>query len=97
MFIKIESGPLCPSLLPDVIRCFSQYFDISLIGVKQRPQISIVFEILMEKRNELLNVDTAPIYFSYFNKLDGLNKIFIQKISNKSFIPLAGLFIYYLK
>jgi len=47
----------------------------------------------MEKRKELLTVETAPKYFSYFNKLDGLNRPFIQRISNIPFIPLPGLFL----
>ena len=45
----------------------------------------------MEKRNQLLTVETAQKYFSYFNKLDGLNRTFIQRISNIPFIPLPGL------
>ncbi|CAF3497440.1 unnamed protein product [Adineta steineri] len=89
-----EEGPLCASLLPDVIQCFSQYFDIGLLGVKHRPPISFAFDILMEKRNDLLNIQTAPIYFSYLNKLDGLNRIFIQKLSTISFIPLTENNIY---
>ncbi|CAF4300671.1 unnamed protein product [Rotaria sp. Silwood2] len=89
-----ESGPLCPSLLPEVLRCFSKYFDIGLLGVKQRPLLSIAFDILMEKRNQLLNVESASIYFSYFNKLDGLNRTFIERISNRAFIPLPGSNIY---
>ncbi|CAF3876886.1 unnamed protein product [Rotaria sp. Silwood1] len=31
---KIENGPLCPSFLSEVIRCFLQYFDIGLLAVK---------------------------------------------------------------
>ncbi|CAF1073633.1 unnamed protein product [Rotaria sordida] len=85
-----EPGPLCPSLLPDVLRCFSQYFDIGLLGVKQRPPLAMAFDILMERRNQLLTVESAPTYFSYFNKLEGLNRAFIQRISNRAFIPLPG-------
>lgn len=85
---------MCPFLLPDVIRCFSQYFDIRFLGVRVRPSLSIAFDVLMTKRNELLNVESAPIYFSYLRKLDGLNREFIQKISNQSFIPLPGLFVF---
>lgn len=50
------------------------------------------FNYLIEKRNELLNVETASKYFSYLNKLDGLNKRFIQNLSNISFIPLKDSF-----
>ncbi|CAF4923582.1 unnamed protein product, partial [Rotaria sp. Silwood1] len=89
-----EPGPLCPSLLPDVLRCFSQYFDIGLLGVKHRPLLSVAFDILMERRNQLLTVESASIYFSYLNKLDGLNRTFIQKISNRAFIPLPGSNMY---
>jgi hypothetical protein len=91
---KLEFGPLCPSLLPDVVRCFSQYFDIGLLGVKHRPPLSLAFDILMEKRKELLTAETATKYFSYFNKLDGLNRTFIQRISTTPFIPLPGLFLF---
>ncbi|CAF4311774.1 unnamed protein product [Rotaria sp. Silwood2] len=85
-----EPGPLCPSLLPDVLRCFSQWFDISLLGVKYRPQLETAFDILMDKRYQLLTAESAPTYFSYLNKLDGLSKAFIQNVANKSFIPLPG-------
>jgi len=72
------------------------YFDIGLIGVKQRPSITMAFTYLMEKRNQLLTVKTASIYFSYLNKLDGINKNFIANISNIQFIPLSGLIRFYL-
>lgn len=90
--LQLEPGPLCPSLLPDVLRCFSHCFDISLLGVKYCPQLETAFDILMEKRHQLLTAESAPIYFSYLNKLNGLNKAFIQKVSTQPFIPLPGLF-----
>jgi len=95
LILNLESNPLFASLLPDVIRCFSLYFDIDLIGVKQRPPITMAFSYLMEKRNQLLNIKTASKYFSYLNKLDGINKHFILNISNIQFIPLSGLSFYY--
>ncbi len=49
----------------------------------------MAFNYLIEKRNQLLNVSIASKYFSYLNKLDGLNKTFIQNISNIQFIPLS--------
>jgi hypothetical protein len=81
---------LCPSLLPQVVQCFSQYFHIGLIGVKHRPSLPIAFQILIERRNELLTVESAPNMFAYLNKLDGLSRTFIDKISKLSFIPLSG-------
>ena len=61
-----------------------------ILGVKQRPLISTAFEILMERRNHSLTVESAPILFSYLNKLDGLNRTFIDRISNIPFIPLSS-------
>jgi len=90
-----EINPLFPSLLPDVIRCFSLYFDIHLIGVKQSPSIIEAFHLLMEKKNQLLKYENASKYFSYLNKLDGINKTFIQNISNIQFIPLSGWIYFY--
>jgi hypothetical protein len=90
-----EMNPLFPSLLPDVIRCFSLYFDINLIGVKQSPSIIEAFHLLMEKKNQLLKFENASKYFSYLNKLDGINKTFIQNISNIQFIPLSGWILFY--
>ena len=52
----------------------------------------MAFSTLMERRNDLLTVESASKYFSYLNQLDGLNKTFIQNLSNIQFIPLAGLF-----
>ncbi|CAF1463258.1 unnamed protein product [Adineta ricciae] len=85
-----ESGPLCPSLLPEVLRCFQHHFDIGLLGVKYRPSLPVAFDVLMGKRNQLLTDETAPKYFSYLNKLDGLNRLFIEKVSTIAFIPLPG-------
>ncbi|CAF0737424.1 unnamed protein product [Adineta steineri] len=85
-----ETSPLFPSLLPDVIRCFSHCFDISLLGIKSRPDLQIAFDILIDKQYEILTIESAPLYFSYLNKLDGLNKTFIENISKKSFIPYSS-------
>ncbi|CAF1040266.1 unnamed protein product [Rotaria sordida] len=89
-----ELSPLFPTLLPDVIRCFSRYFNIDLLGIKNHPSLSMAFDVLMEKRNQLLTSQTATKYFSYFKKLDGLNTTFIQRISNIPFIPLLENNIY---
>ncbi|CAF4927120.1 unnamed protein product, partial [Rotaria sp. Silwood1] len=89
-----EPNPIFPCLLPDVLRYFSQYFNISLLGVEKNPSLPIAFNILMKKRNQLLTYQTAAIYFAYFNTLDGLNTTFIQNISNISFIPLSENNIY---
>ena len=65
--------------------------DPSIIGIKPRPNISTAFAHLIERKKQLLTVQNAHKYFSYCNKLDGLNKKFIQTLSKVSFIPLPGL------
>ncbi|CAF1549296.1 unnamed protein product [Adineta ricciae] len=85
-----ELNPLCPSLLPKVMRCFSHCFDISLLGIKSRPDLQTAFDVLMDKRDRILTVESAPIYFSYLNKLEGLNRTFTEKAASKFFIPLSN-------
>lgn len=63
-----------------------------MLGIKSRPTLDTAFDLLVEKKHQLLTSESASIYFSYLNKLDGLNKAFIQKATNRSFIPVAGLF-----
>ena len=92
MLSQLEPGPLCPSLLPEVLRCFSHCFDVSLLGVKYCPQLETAFAILMEKRHQLLTAETAPIYFSYLNKLSGLNKAFIP-LPSSDFLKPSQVFI----
>ena len=72
-----------------MLRCFSQHFDLTILGVKQRPLVVAAFAILMERRNQLLNVDSAPNLFAYLGRLDGLNRQFIDGIKNVPFIPLG--------
>ena len=86
--MNLEINPLCPSLLPEVLQCFSQYFDIDLLGVKYRPSLEIAFDILLNKQPQFLTIKSAPMYFSYLNKLDGFNRALIQSIANRSFIPV---------
>src|SRR5205085_3851743 len=44
----------------------------------------------MEKKDEILNVETAPKIFAYMNQLDGLSRPLIERISKLAFIPLEG-------
>lgn len=85
-----ELNPFFPSLIPDAIRCLTIFIDLSLIGIKPRPNISMAFHYLLERKSQLLTVENVPKYFSYLNKLDGLNKKFIENLSKISFIPLPG-------
>ncbi|CAF4240435.1 unnamed protein product, partial [Adineta steineri] len=43
-----------------------------------------------KKQYEILTIESASLYFSYLNKLDGLNKTFIENVSKKSFIPYSS-------
>jgi hypothetical protein len=84
-------------VLPEVLDYFAQYFDIALLGVKERPSLALALEILMRKRNHLLTVESAPKFFAYLNKLDGLSRSLIEQIANAPFIPLSGLFVCMIK
>jgi hypothetical protein len=44
----------------------------------------------MEKKEEILTVQTAPKIFAYMNELDGLSRPLIERVSKLAFIPLEG-------
>ena len=87
-----DGGPLCPSLLPEVVRCFSPFVDLKHLGVENRPSISVAFQLLLKHRDVLLTRRSAPRLFAYLNQLDGLNQKFIQQLSTLSFIPHPSKF-----
>ncbi len=58
--------------------------------MKDRPTLSSAFDILMEKKEEILTVETAPKIFAYMNELDGLSRPLIERVSKLAFIPLEG-------
>lgn len=72
------------------MQLFEEHASIALLGVKDRPTLSTAFEILMEKNEEILNVETAPKIFAYMNQLDGLSRPLIERVSKLAFIPLEG-------
>lgn len=88
--IVLESSPLCPTLLKEVAELFDEHCNLTSIGIKDRPTLNVAFDILMEKRDELLNIDSAREIFSYLNQLDGLSRPLIERISKNAFIPLEG-------
>ncbi|CAF4077045.1 unnamed protein product, partial [Rotaria sordida] len=83
-----DKNPLCATLLPNVVQLFEKYFNISLLGIKDRPTLTIAFDILMKKKQEILNVETARKIFAYMNELDGLSRTLIERVSKFAFIPL---------
>ncbi|CAF3997273.1 unnamed protein product [Rotaria sp. Silwood2] len=85
-----DESPLCATLLSDVVQLFEEHFNVALLGVKDRPTLTIAFDILMEKKEEILNVETAPKIFAYMNELDGLSRPLIERVSKLAFIPLEG-------
>lgn len=87
-------SPLFPTPIPAVIKLFKSHFDISLISVKQRPTLNVAFKMLMKIKNDILTVQTAPKIFAYLSTLDGLDRNLINSISEYSFIPLQGSYIF---
>ncbi|CAF1417698.1 unnamed protein product [Adineta steineri] len=85
-----DESPLCATLLPDVVQLFEEHFNIGLLGVKDRPTLTVAFDILMEKKEDILNVQSAAKIFAYMNELDGLSRPLIERISKLAFIPLQG-------
>jgi hypothetical protein len=69
---------------------FEEHFNIALLGVKERPTLTIAFDILMEKKEEILNIQSAANIFAYMNALDGLSRPLIERVSKLAFIPLEG-------
>jgi len=85
---------LFPTPIPAVIKLLKSHFDISLIGVKERPTLAVAFKMLMKIKNDLLTVQTASKLFAYLSTLDGFNRNLINSISECAFIPLQGLCIF---
>ncbi len=81
-----------PTPIPAVIKLFKLNCDISLIGVKQQPPLDVTFQMLVQRKNELLTTQTASKIFAYLSTLGGLNRNVIQMISQYAFIPLQGLY-----
>lgn len=77
-------------MLPEVVHLFEEHCNLSSIGIKDRPTLTIAFDFLMEKKDELLNVQSARDIFAYLNQLDGLSRPLIERISKYAFIPLEG-------
>ncbi|CAF4020170.1 unnamed protein product [Rotaria sordida] len=86
--VFIESSPLCTTLLPKVVTLFKSHFNILSMGVKAQPTLTQAFDVLMERKNELLTYKWACKIFAYLNKLDGLNQQFKERLRKIAFIPV---------
>jgi hypothetical protein len=84
----LDAGPLCATLLPEVIDLFGENCNLALFGIKERPTLTVAFDILMEKKEQILNVQSAREIFAYMNRLDGLSRPLIERVSKLSFIPM---------
>ena len=73
-----------------MITLFEEHCNLTSVGIKERPTLSMAFDILMEKRDEYLTVQSARDIFAYMNQLDGLSRPLIERISKYAFIPLEG-------
>ena len=81
--------------LARVVDLFKEHCDLSSLGVKDQPTLTVAFEILMERKNEILRShDWTCTVFSYLKKIDGLNVQFKEEIAKLAFIPLAGLHVW---
>ena len=87
----LDQSPLCAMLLPEVVSLFDEHFNIALLGVKERPTLSVAFDILMEKKEEILTGQSAEQIFTYMNQLDGLSRPLIERVAKLAFIPLPGV------
>ena len=84
-------NPLSAYPLARVVDLFKENCDLSSLGVKDQPTLTVAFEILIERKNEILRShDWTCAVFSYLKKIDGLNVQFKEEIAKLAFIPLAG-------
>jgi hypothetical protein len=90
-FFLLDPNPLCACPLPQVVELFKKYFDLSLMDVKDDPTLKIAFEILMERKNEVLtSFEWTRTVFAYMNGLEGMGAALKEQISELAFIPLRG-------
>ena len=84
----LELSPLCPTLLPVVTALFKSPLRLLLLGVKEKPTLTDAFDLLLEKRGELLQtIGRASDVFNYLAELEGRTPVFIDRVSTMSFIP----------
>jgi hypothetical protein len=89
--LLLDSNPLCACPLPQVTNLFQQHFDLSLLGVKDEPTLKVAFEILMEKKSEVLtSLEWTGAVFAYMCDLEGMGYVLNKEISQMAFIPLSG-------
>ena len=81
--------------MPQTTELFAKHsVDVSLFGVKQCPNITMAFDRMMERKNELLlTVKSTTTIFAYLCKIYQWDESFNQKVSKIDFIPVKGLFI----
>lgn len=87
-------NPLFPCLLPEVFQFFKKHCDISLLGIKDHPNLKQAFDTIMKRKNELLTEQSAPKMFAYLSTIEMPNAAFKKEVSQYSFIPVKGKFIY---
>ena len=98
MFVfDLDASPICPVLLPEVTALFQQHVDIRLLGIKEKPTLTEAFDILIDKKTELLKtMRSASTIFAYFDELSGENCMLIERLSELAFIPLEDLLCVFL-
>ncbi len=70
---------------------FRSYFDLSQLGVKDKPSLALAFEILMERKDEILtSFEWTRQVFAYMKNLEGLSVQLKEYIANLAFIPIQS-------
>jgi hypothetical protein len=78
-------------LLPEVTELFKSHFRLGSLGVKDKPTLSQAFDLLLENKSDLLKTThRATRLFNYLSELEGRTSMFIERVSQVSFIPCEG-------
>ncbi len=70
---------------------FENYFNLSLLGLKEKPTLKVALGLLIERKDEILtSFGWTRAVFAYMNGLEGMGMALNEEISTLNFIPLRG-------
>lgn len=84
-------NPLFAYILPKVKDLIEKYSNLKSIGISEHPAVSVAFDVLMQRRDDILSDETAPRIFSYINRLGHIDPKLKNRIHDCSCIPLRGI------
>lgn len=91
--VILEANPLCAYALTEVVYLFRRHFPLSHLHVEDKLSLELAFELLMERKDELLtSFEWTRLVFAYMKNLDGLSVKLKQHIANQAFIPIHSLY-----